>query len=108
MMAESVAYVLRTAPLGQLKSDAVRTHRRTSSASANSVLSRRMMVLLESSLDSLYRRHCVVMISMMLRLAFPPWRVMLSLTRKKSRWGTIFPTGLERYKEPLVEPKEIG
>ncbi|GJW81020.1 hypothetical protein Tco_0144995 [Tanacetum coccineum] len=29
-------------------------------------------------------------------------------TRKKSRWGTIFPTGLKRYKEPLVEPKEIG
>ncbi|GJR57803.1 hypothetical protein Tco_1499965 [Tanacetum coccineum] len=23
-------------------------------------------------------------------------------TRKKSRWGTIFPTGLKRYKEPLV------
>ncbi|GJX37043.1 hypothetical protein Tco_0250346 [Tanacetum coccineum] len=34
--------------------------------------------------------------------------VMFSPTRKKSRWGTIFPTGLERYKEPLVEPKEIG
>ncbi|GJZ91536.1 hypothetical protein Tco_0663463, partial [Tanacetum coccineum] len=30
------------------------------------------------------------------------------LTRKKSRWGTVFPTGLKRYKEPLVEPKEIG
>ncbi|GJV66065.1 hypothetical protein Tco_1476893 [Tanacetum coccineum] len=29
-------------------------------------------------------------------------------TRKKSRWRTIFPTGLKRYKEPLVEPKEIG
>ncbi|GKB39887.1 hypothetical protein Tco_0884829 [Tanacetum coccineum] len=28
--------------------------------------------------------------------------------RKKSRWGTVFPTGLKRYKEPLVEPKEIG
>ncbi|GJV53353.1 retrovirus-related pol polyprotein from transposon TNT 1-94 [Tanacetum coccineum] len=23
-------------------------------------------------------------------------------------WGTVFPTGLKRYKEPLVEPKEIG
>ncbi|GJZ77118.1 hypothetical protein Tco_0641790 [Tanacetum coccineum] len=34
--------------------------------------------------------------------------VMFSPTCKKSRWGTIFPTGLERYKEPLVEPKEIG
>ncbi|GJS63067.1 hypothetical protein Tco_0677631 [Tanacetum coccineum] len=31
-----------------------------------------------------------------------------SPTRKKSRWGTVFPTGLKRYKEPLVEPKEIG
>ncbi|GJV46557.1 hypothetical protein Tco_1431093 [Tanacetum coccineum] len=29
-------------------------------------------------------------------------------TRKKSRWGTVFPTGLKRYKEPLMEPKEIG
>ncbi|GJU35105.1 hypothetical protein Tco_1183459 [Tanacetum coccineum] len=29
-------------------------------------------------------------------------------THKKSHWGTIFPTGLKRYKEPLVEPKEIG
>ncbi|GJV30023.1 hypothetical protein Tco_1386471 [Tanacetum coccineum] len=29
-------------------------------------------------------------------------------TRKKSRWGTVFPTGLKRYKEPLVEQKEIG
>ncbi|GJU23154.1 hypothetical protein Tco_1156496 [Tanacetum coccineum] len=29
-------------------------------------------------------------------------------TRKKSRWGTVFPTGLKRYKEPLVEPKERG
>ncbi|GKE58888.1 hypothetical protein Tco_1498073, partial [Tanacetum coccineum] len=29
-------------------------------------------------------------------------------TRKKSCWGTVFPTGLKRYKEPLVEPKEIG
>ncbi|GJS88119.1 hypothetical protein Tco_0770755 [Tanacetum coccineum] len=27
---------------------------------------------------------------------------------KKSRWGTVFSTGLKRYKEPLVEPKEIG
>ncbi|GKB30857.1 hypothetical protein Tco_0870258 [Tanacetum coccineum] len=34
--------------------------------------------------------------------------VMFSPTRKKSRWGTVFPTGLKRYKEPLVEPKEIG
>ncbi|GJX61160.1 hypothetical protein Tco_0294060 [Tanacetum coccineum] len=33
---------------------------------------------------------------------------MFSPTRKKSRWGTVFPTGLKRYKEPLVEPKEIG
>ncbi|GJR85728.1 putative reverse transcriptase domain-containing protein [Tanacetum coccineum] len=33
---------------------------------------------------------------------------MFSPTRKKSRWGTIFPTGLKRYKEPLVESKEIG
>ncbi|GKC24274.1 hypothetical protein Tco_1026424 [Tanacetum coccineum] len=33
---------------------------------------------------------------------------MFSPTRKKSRWGTIFPTGLKRYKEPLVELKEIG
>ncbi|GJZ61925.1 hypothetical protein Tco_0618062 [Tanacetum coccineum] len=33
---------------------------------------------------------------------------MFSPTRKKSRWGTIFPTGLKHYKEPLVEPKEIG
>ncbi|GJR41342.1 hypothetical protein Tco_1217026 [Tanacetum coccineum] len=31
--------------------------------------------------------------------------VMFSHTCKKSRF---FPTGLERYKEPLVEPKEIG
>ncbi|GKA08264.1 hypothetical protein Tco_0687595, partial [Tanacetum coccineum] len=29
-------------------------------------------------------------------------------TRKKSHWGTVFPTGLKRYKVPLVEPKEIG
>ncbi|GJS12918.1 hypothetical protein Tco_0407390 [Tanacetum coccineum] len=29
-------------------------------------------------------------------------------TRKKSRWGTVFPTGLKHYKEPLVEPEEIG
>ncbi|GJU79950.1 putative reverse transcriptase domain-containing protein [Tanacetum coccineum] len=29
-------------------------------------------------------------------------------THKKSRWGTVFPTGLKRYKEPLVEPNEIG
>ncbi|GJZ74894.1 hypothetical protein Tco_0639359 [Tanacetum coccineum] len=29
-------------------------------------------------------------------------------TRKKSRWGTVFPTGLKRYKEPLEEPNEIG
>ncbi|GJS96572.1 hypothetical protein Tco_0803540 [Tanacetum coccineum] len=34
--------------------------------------------------------------------------VMFSPTHKKSRWGTIFPTRLEQYKEPLVEPKEIG
>ncbi|GJU69649.1 hypothetical protein Tco_1255908 [Tanacetum coccineum] len=34
--------------------------------------------------------------------------VMFSPTRKKSRWGTVFLTGLKRYKEPLVEPKEIG
>ncbi|GKD72291.1 hypothetical protein Tco_1330573, partial [Tanacetum coccineum] len=34
--------------------------------------------------------------------------VMLSPTLKKSRWGTVFPTGLKRYKEPLVEPNEIG
>ncbi|GJU74899.1 hypothetical protein Tco_1266304 [Tanacetum coccineum] len=34
--------------------------------------------------------------------------VMFSPTRKKSRWGTVFPTGLKRYKEPLMEPKEIG
>ncbi|GJY64879.1 hypothetical protein Tco_0466339 [Tanacetum coccineum] len=33
---------------------------------------------------------------------------MFSPTRKKSRWGTVFPTGLKRYKEPLVEPKESG
>ncbi|GJZ82856.1 hypothetical protein Tco_0648029 [Tanacetum coccineum] len=26
-------------------------------------------------------------------------------THKKSRWGTVFPTRLKRYKEPLVEPK---
>ncbi|GJS57659.1 hypothetical protein Tco_0652443 [Tanacetum coccineum] len=32
---------------------------------------------------------------------------MFSPTHKKSRWGTVFPTGLKRYKEPLVEPKEI-
>ncbi|GKD24591.1 hypothetical protein Tco_1230805, partial [Tanacetum coccineum] len=31
-----------------------------------------------------------------------------SLSRKKPRWGTVFPTGLKRYKEPFVEPKEIG
>ncbi|GJS59543.1 putative reverse transcriptase domain-containing protein [Tanacetum coccineum] len=35
-------------------------------------------------------------------------QTMFSPTRKKSRWGTVFPTGLKRYKEPLVEPKEIG
>ncbi|GJV15431.1 hypothetical protein Tco_1360754 [Tanacetum coccineum] len=29
-------------------------------------------------------------------------------THKKSHWGTVFPTGLKRYKEPLVEQKEIG
>nr|GEY96149.1 putative reverse transcriptase domain-containing protein [Tanacetum cinerariifolium] len=56
---------------------------------------------------------------MKLRLAFSPWRGVtdwyqsqyfsyVTPTRKKSRWGTIFPTGLKRYKEPLVEPKEIG
>ncbi|GJV35497.1 reverse transcriptase domain-containing protein [Tanacetum coccineum] len=28
-------------------------------------------------------------------------------TYKKSRWGTVFPTGLKSYKEPLVEPKKI-
>ncbi|GKG16936.1 hypothetical protein Tco_0361893, partial [Tanacetum coccineum] len=33
--------------------------------------------------------------------------VIFSPTRKKSRWGTVFPTGLKRYKEPLVESKEI-
>ncbi|GKA15417.1 reverse transcriptase [Tanacetum coccineum] len=33
---------------------------------------------------------------------------MFSPTRKKSRWGTVFPTGLKRYKKPLMEPKEIG
>ncbi|GJU02920.1 hypothetical protein Tco_1113258 [Tanacetum coccineum] len=32
--------------------------------------------------------------------------VMFSPTRKKSCWGTIFPTGLERYKEPLVEQRD--
>ncbi|GJY97302.1 hypothetical protein Tco_0514212 [Tanacetum coccineum] len=33
---------------------------------------------------------------------------MFFLIRKKPLWGTVFPTGLKRYKEPLVEPKEIG
>ncbi|GJZ13985.1 hypothetical protein Tco_0549215 [Tanacetum coccineum] len=47
------------------------------------------------------------------RLVFEPLvientLVMFFPTRKKSRWGTVFPTGLKRYKEPLVEPKEIG
>ncbi|GKC70260.1 hypothetical protein Tco_1116143, partial [Tanacetum coccineum] len=32
---------------------------------------------------------------------------MFSPTRKKSHWGTVFPTRLKRYKEPLVELKEI-
>ncbi|GJT03076.1 hypothetical protein Tco_0824245 [Tanacetum coccineum] len=31
-----------------------------------------------------------------------------SLTGKESRWEIVFPTGLKRYKEPLVKPKEIG
>ncbi|GJR79857.1 hypothetical protein Tco_0150642 [Tanacetum coccineum] len=61
------------------------------------------------------------MISMMLRLVFPPWRGVtdcyVSLIRKKFRWGTIFLIGLKRYrdlkeepieKEPLMELKEIG
>ncbi|GJR07436.1 hypothetical protein Tco_0790088 [Tanacetum coccineum] len=34
--------------------------------------------------------------------------LVMVILRKKYRWGTVFPTGLKRYKEPLVEPKEIG
>ncbi|GJW66345.1 synaptobrevin, WD40/YVTN repeat-like-containing domain protein [Tanacetum coccineum] len=61
------------------------------------------------------------MISMMLRLMFPPWwgvtECYVSLIHKKFCWGTIFPIGLKRYrdpkeepieKEPLMELKEIG
>ncbi|GJT92540.1 hypothetical protein Tco_1081385 [Tanacetum coccineum] len=53
----------------------------------------------------------------MLRLVFPPRRgvtewyqslwLCFSPTRKKSRWGTVFPIGLKRYKEPLMEPDRI-
>ncbi|GJW52020.1 hypothetical protein Tco_0093371 [Tanacetum coccineum] len=43
-----------------------------------------------------------------MHLEFAPEFFMFSPTRKKSRWGTVFPTGLKRYMEPLVEPKEIG
>ncbi|GJS29184.1 putative reverse transcriptase domain-containing protein [Tanacetum coccineum] len=35
-----------------------------------------------------------------------PQQLCFSPTHKKSRWGTVFPTGLKRYKEPLVEPKD--
>ncbi|GKD38265.1 hypothetical protein Tco_1258472 [Tanacetum coccineum] len=69
------------------------------------------------------------MISMKLRLVFPPWRGVtdwyqsqvienyVSLIRNKFCWGTIFPIGLKRYSdpkeepiknEPLMELKEIG
>ncbi|GJT97653.1 hypothetical protein Tco_1093171 [Tanacetum coccineum] len=36
----------------------------------------------------------------------PVFQLCFFPTRKKSRWGTIFPTGLKRYEEPRVEPKE--
>ncbi|GJV05430.1 hypothetical protein Tco_1343086 [Tanacetum coccineum] len=32
---------------------------------------------------------------------------MFSPTRKKSRWGTVFPTGLKRYKEPLLSKRNL-
>ncbi|GJV80988.1 hypothetical protein Tco_1516858 [Tanacetum coccineum] len=46
------------------------------------------------------------MISMMLRLVFSPRRAMSPLIRKKFRWGTIFPIGLKRYRDPEEEPNE--
>ncbi|GJY23341.1 reverse transcriptase domain-containing protein [Tanacetum coccineum] len=50
------------------------------------------------------------MISMKLRLVFPPWRGVtycyVSLICKKFCWGTIFPIGLKRYNDPKEEPIE--
>ncbi|GJT09646.1 reverse transcriptase domain-containing protein [Tanacetum coccineum] len=50
----------------------------------------------------------IVQIRQRLQAARDRQRIMFPSTHRKSRWGTVFTTGLKRYKEPLVEPKEIG